>query len=150
MTILAVASFGGHWIQLLRITSGLLSRHYDIIYMSTHRKCADQVKDCSFYLIDDFSRWNPFRMFPAFVKALKLIRQIKPDAILTTGAAPGLMILIAARLSGIKAIWIDSIANPCALSLSGKIAALIATATYTQWEELACGKVKYAGNVLGD
>ncbi|MDE6117242.1 MAG: oligosaccharide biosynthesis protein Alg14 [Duncaniella sp.] len=149
MTILAVASLGGHWTQLLRITSGLGLKH-DIIYMSTHPDCAKAVAGNNFFLMDDFSRWNPFKSFSAFFSALRCLRACKPDAVVTTGAAPGLIALIAARITGVKTIWIDSIANPSSLSLSGKIASRIATATYTQWENLACGNVKYAGNVLGD
>ena len=149
MTVMAVASLGGHWIQLLRITSGL-NQDWDIIYMSTHPECAKTVTGHRFCLIKDFSRWNPLRLFPAFFNALVYIRKYTPDVLLTTGAAPGLMALVAARLSGVKTIWVDSIANPCSLSLSGKIASKISTATYTQWENLAVGNVKYAGNVLGD
>ncbi len=149
MTVIAVASLGGHWIQLLRITSGM-NKDYEIIYMSTHPDCAKSVEGCTFCLIKDFSRWNPFKLFPSFIQAMKYIRKYRPDALITTGAAPGLIALIAARICGVKTIWIDSIANPCSLSLSGKIASKISTATYTQWENLAFGKVKYAGNILGD
>lgn len=35
--ILAVASIGGHWVQLLRITRPL-EEHYEVVYMSTHPK----------------------------------------------------------------------------------------------------------------
>lgn len=40
--IVAVASIGGHWIQLLRITRTLESE-FDVSYVSTHEKCGVMV-----------------------------------------------------------------------------------------------------------
>lgn len=149
MTLLAVATLGGHWTQLLRMTKEL-ERHHSVTYVSTNADCAKMVGDNDFYVIDDFSRWNPARIIPAYFHAKKIIKKVSPDAVITTGAAPGLMVLMAARMAGIKTIWVDSIANAESLSMSGKIASHFASTTFTQWESLATGKVKYAGNVLGD
>lgn len=41
--ILAVASIGGHWVQLLRIARPLEKR-YEVVYMSTHPKCKSMGK----------------------------------------------------------------------------------------------------------
>ena len=46
--ILAVASIGGHWVQLLRITRPL-EEHYEVVYMSTHPKCKSMVGTCRFH-----------------------------------------------------------------------------------------------------
>jgi UDP-N-acetylglucosamine:LPS N-acetylglucosamine transferase len=80
---------------------------------------------------------------------MKTIRKEKPEAIITTGAAPGLVYLLAGKLLGRKTIWIDSIANAEHLSASGRMASRFASRTYTQWENLATGKIQYAGNVFG-
>ena len=79
-----------------------------------------------------------------------MIRQEKPDAIITTGAAPGLVFLLAGKLLGRKTIWIDSIANVEHLSASGRMASKFVSRTYTQWKDLATGKIQYAGNVFGN
>ena len=55
--ILAVASIGGHWVQLLRIVRPL-ENNYDIVYMSTHEKCSAMVGGRQFYKMQDFSRWK--------------------------------------------------------------------------------------------
>ena len=52
--ILAVASIGGHWVQLLRITHPLEER-YEVVYMSTHPKCKSMVGNCRFHTMMDFS-----------------------------------------------------------------------------------------------
>lgn len=146
--ILAVASLGGHWIQLLRITAPM-EKECEVCYMSTHSKCAAMVNGKDFFTMPDFSRWDAYRLLPAFCKAVKVLRRTRPDAVISTGAAPGLVVVIAARLTGIRAIWIDSFANASQLSMCGRIASRIASATFTQWPQLADKNVEYAGNVLG-
>lgn len=145
--IFAVASIGGHWIQLLRIAKPLEEK-YDIVYLSSHPKCASMVEGHKFYVMDDFNRKNVWKLIPAFVKILKLVKKEKPKAVITTGAAPGLVCLLAGKLFGCKTIWIDSIANVEHLSASGRIARHVAARIYTQWPDLANKQILYAGNIL--
>ena len=145
--VLAVASIGGHWIQLLRIARPM-EEHYEMVYVSNHPKCATMVEGRKFYRTADFSRTDAWKLIPSFFKALKTIRQEKPDAVITTGAAPGLVFLLAGKLLGRKTIWIDSIANAEHLSASGRVASKFASRTYTQWKDLAVGKINYAGKVF--
>lgn len=146
--ILAISSIGGHWIQLLRIAKPL-EVNFDVTYMCTHDKCATMVEGHSFYKIQDFSRWNAYMFLPTFWRALKILRKIKPDAVITTGAAPGLVCILAAKLCGIKSIWIDSVANVEHLSGSGKVARKFADKIYTQWPDLATENIIYSGNIFG-
>lgn len=147
--VMAVASIGGHWIQLLRIARPMEER-YEMIYVSTHPKCATMVEGRKYFLTTDFSRTDAWKLVPSFFNAIKTIRQENPDAIITTGAAPGLIYLLAGKLLGRKTIWIDSIANAEHLSASGRMASKIASRTYTQWKDLAVGTIQYAGNVFGN
>ena len=146
--IFAVASIGGHWIQLLRIAKPMEER-YDVVYLCTHSKCATMVEGHKFYQMKDYSRWDAWKMIPSFFHMLKIIQKEKPAAILTTGATPGLTCLLAGKLLGKKTIWVDSVANVQHLSLSGRIASKIASKNYTQWKDLATSKITYAGNIIG-
>lgn len=146
--ILAVASVGGHWIQLCRITQSL-DTAYDFAYASTHAGCQNMHASQPFHLLEDFSRWNAYKLFPATIKAWRILRKENPDVVITTGAAPGLIIAFVAWLQCKKTIWIDSIANVENLSLCGRLASLFVTRIYTQWPELATKRVIYSGNVLG-
>lgn len=146
---MAVASIGGHWIQLLRIARPM-EEHYEMVYVSTHPKCATMVEGQRFFQTVDFSRSDAWKLIPSFFNAIQTIRQEKPDAIITTGAAPGLVYLLAGKLLGRKTIWIDSIANAEHLSASGRLASKFASRTYTQWKDLATGEIQYAGNVFGN
>lgn len=146
--ILAAASIGGHWIQLLRIT-GAMDNETDIIYLSTHSKCATMVTGHTFYQLKDFSRWDFYKLVPAFFSALRLIRKESPDVVISTGAAPGLICLFAAKILGKKTVWIDSIANVQHLSFSGRIASIFVSRTYTQWKNLSGKHIYFAGNIFG-
>ena len=146
--ILAVASIGGHWVQLLRIASGLEANN-EVAYMSTHDKCATMVNGHRFHRMSDFSRWNAYKIIPAFFAALNIVRKENPSVVITTGAAPGLIVLFAAFCLGKKTIWVDSIANVNHLSLCGRVAKRFASRFYTQWKELSGNGVRFDGNVIG-
>lgn len=147
--IIAVASIGGHWVQLLRIAKPL-EADYEVVYMSTHPKCKSMVGDCRFHSLTDFSRWDAWKMLPASFCLLGIFLKERPTAIVTTGAAPGLLTIVLGRLVGIKGIWVDSVANVQTMSACGKLARKFACRVYTQWPNLASGQVRYAGNIFGD
>lgn len=144
--IFAAASIGGHWKQLLRITKPMEAQ-FELVYASNHPKCATMIGGGNFYLMTDFSRKDAWRMVPAFFRLLRILWRERPDAVLTTGAAPGLVCVLVGWLLRCKTIWVDSTANVERLSASGRIARHFASRTYTQWPELAQPDVIYAGNV---
>lgn len=147
--ILAVASLGGHWIQLLRIVKGLEDR-YDIEFMSTNPGAAIMTGGRPLHLVRDFSRWNPLQLLPASWAVMRTLRKVRPDAIVSTGAAPGLVAIALGRMMGCRTVWVDSVANAATLSGSGRLASKIAGRTFTQWPAVAGGKVKYAGSIFGE
>lgn len=148
LKVFAVASIGGHWVQLLRIAKAL-EKEFDIVYMSTHEKCATMVEGRVYYSMNDFSRWDFYKMFPELLHSIYIICKEKPSIVITTGAAPGLVCLFAAKICGIRTVWIDSIANVEHISFSGRIASKFASRIYTQWPSLAGNKVIFAGNIFG-
>lgn len=148
LKVFAVASIGGHWVQLLRIAKAL-EKEFDVVYMSTHEKCATMVEGRVYYSMNDFSRWDFYKMFPELLHSIYIICKEKPSIVITTGAAPGLVCLFAAKICGIRTVWIDSIANVKHISFSGRIASKFASRIYTQWPSLAGNKVIFAGNIFG-
>jgi UDP-N-acetylglucosamine:LPS N-acetylglucosamine transferase len=146
MKILAIASTGGHWIQLLRLKPAF--QDADVVFASTKSNFASTVKGYAFHSVPDASRWNKLQLIHAFFKIWKLISKTKPDVIITTGAAPGLMAIIVGKICNIKTVWIDSIANAEKLSMSGKLATYFSDKVYTQWLHLASDKVVFSGNII--
>lgn len=144
--VLSIASVGGHWVQLLRLSAAF--KDMELIYMSTNSDFESMVKGHKFFTVTDASRWNKFLLIKCFFEVFWIILKEKPDVVITTGAAPGLMGIIAGRIRGSRTIWVDSIANVEELSMSGKIAQRFASRVYTQWPELQSNRIVYAGNVL--
>ncbi len=146
--VLAVASSGGHWMQLLRIAKAL-ENIFEICYVSTFPDRENSVKGQHFYMISDFCRTDAMKIVPVFVQAFRIVRSENPDVIITTGAAPGLVMAFMGWLFRKKTVWIDSFANVRRLSLSGRIASLFVSRVYTQWKGLQReGKIFFVGNVL--
>lgn len=147
MKVVAIASVGGHWIELLRLKPAFDGM--DLIFISTNKACATMVEGHKFYTVTDASRWNKFKLLVSFFQVFKIVAKEKPDVVITTGAAPGLMGIVAGKILGRKTIWVDSIANVEELSMSGKISSKIASRIYTQWPQLANNvNIIYGGNIL--
>ena len=88
MKIFAAASIGGHWKQLLRITKPL-EKKFEVVYASTHPKCASMTDGGTFYLMNDFSRKDAWRMIPAFFRLLRVDNQL-----FTRGETPSKICLV--------------------------------------------------------
>lgn len=146
--VLAVASKGGHWTELQRITNELAKR-YNVAYVSTIDLHSLLPAGASLHVVTDFSRWNAWKVFQTFWQMWRTVSREKPRAIITTGAAPGLVAIAVGRLRGVKTVWVDSIANAAELSGSGKVARRLAHHIFTQWPRLADNRVEYHGNVIG-
>lgn len=146
--VFAVASKGGHWVQLMRVVPPIADR-YDIMFCSTKADYANVVGQQRFVAIKDYTRRTAWRIFSVFGTSFKAMRRFRPDVILTTGSGPAIAVILAGKLLGVKSIWIDSVANAQHMSLSGRIARRIASRVYTQWPHLATGRVRYAGNIFG-
>jgi len=146
VNVFAIASIGGHWIQLLRLMP--LFRENNVSFISTKSSLKETVEGHQYYQVPDANRNNKVNLIKCCLSIGARIVISRPKVIVTTGAAPGLFGIFIGKILGVKTIWIDSIANVEKLSLSGKIAAKFADRVYTQWEHLATPKIVYAGNIL--
>ena len=143
--VLAVASAGGHWKQLMRLYPAFAD--CNVVFVSTLQQVPPN--NAPLYLVADANRKNLLPFFGQILKLIKVLFLERPDCIVTTGAAPGLITLFLGRLTGIPGAWIDSFANVEKLSLSGRIASRFARLHLTQWSHLAVDeRPGYAGSVL--
>lgn len=146
-TVLAVASGGGHWEQLMLLRETL--EGYRCTFATTDTAVArlhgvDEARG-----LPDCNKDRPFRSMWCAVAAFWLVLRLRPDVVISTGAAPGLFCILFARIIGAKTLWIDSVANANKLSLSGRMACRIAHECLTQWEHIAADPApKYRGAVL--
>lgn len=147
--IICVASLGGHWIELLRI-SKVLEEKYDVTYISMHEKCATMVGDRPVYVIKNFTRRTAWNIIPNIFILARAIIKVWPAAIVTTGSAPGLLTLLVGKFFGRKGIFIESIANAEEHSATGIMAGKLVRNVYTQWPHLVDKHYKYAGSIFGE
>ena len=142
--VMAVASGGGHWIQLTRLTPAW--RDCKVTYVTTDSKLRQSAEDVAavggvdevgFYSVVDANRSQKVRLLMSLFQIAFVLVRRRPDVVITTGAAPGFFALRLARLLGIKTVWVDSVANADELSLSGRMAGQYADLWLTQWEHLA-------------
>ena len=144
--VLAVASSGGHWVQLRRLAPAFES--HDVAYLTTDAGHRSEVGSARFYAVNDANRWNKPAVARCALRILWVLLRERPTVVVSTGAAPGYIAIRFARLLGARTAWIDSVANVEELSLSGQMARTRADLCLTQWPHLADERVQYLGAVL--
>lgn len=135
ITVLAVASRGGHWEQMMLLRPAL--ERFDVRFATTDSGLGARDGLDGVIVLPDANRSSGLRVFICFLRAWTTVRALKPDVVLSTGAMPGLFCLIAGRSVGARTVWIDSIANSEQASMSGSLARWVASLWLTQWEHLA-------------
>ena len=146
MKVLAVASGGGHWVELLRLR--LAFEGQEVIYMSTNESFRKTVPESEFVVVPEVSRWDKLKLISSIFKMYSIIKSLKPDTIITTGAAPGVLSLFIGKLLGCKTIWVESMCHAGKISISGKMAKKFASRVYTQYPHLATNGIIYSGNIM--
>jgi len=142
---LAIASYGGHWKQLRRLDTFL--SNYNTTYITTNKDV--KLKDETVHYVIDANQNEKVKLIFLFIQSFILFIRIWPDTVITTGAAPGLFMVVLAKIFNKKSIWIDSIANAKKLSLSGELSKRFSTHTLSQWDNVSLAEsVEYKGKLL--
>jgi UDP-N-acetylglucosamine:LPS N-acetylglucosamine transferase len=144
--VLAVASSGGHWVQLRRLRPAF--EGHDVAYVTTDAGHRTEVGQARFYCVVDANRWDKLALLRSAVKIAWVLLRERPHVVVSTGAAPGYLALRGAKLLGARTVWIDSVANVEELSLSGQMSSSMADLCLTQWPHLARDTVAFEGSVL--
>ncbi len=146
-TVLAVASAGGHWEQLHIMSAAFEGAR--VVYVTTKRDLLNQKNIEDGFIVPDCNRNSPISVLKCTWQCAQIVFSVKPQIIISTGAAPGILAMIFGRMVGSKLIWIDSVANVEKLSMSGKIASYFCDICLTQWQHLSSGdRVRFEGAVI--
>jgi UDP-N-acetylglucosamine:LPS N-acetylglucosamine transferase len=133
--VMAVSSAGGHWLELRRIEAAFAGT--DVFYVSTDPSARHDL-GARHYTISNVTRRDRFGFAVTLWQVTRILLRERPDVVVTTGAAPGLLALAVAKLLlRSRTIWIDSIASAETLSLSARLARPVADAWLVQWAHLA-------------
>jgi UDP-N-acetylglucosamine:LPS N-acetylglucosamine transferase len=134
MRILAIASGGGHWVQLLRLRPAFAGE--DVTYVTTSAEARVEIGSAPLHVVHDATRWNRLGLIRLALRMGWIVLRRRPDVVVTTGAAPGYFAVLFGRLLGARTAWIDSMANVQRLSLSGRKAGRWSDLWLTQWPSL--------------
>jgi UDP-N-acetylglucosamine:LPS N-acetylglucosamine transferase len=149
LRVCLAASAGGHLNQLLSIADAWAD--HEQVFVTTLELAADELrKRGTTYVIGECNRDAPLAVARVLARCRAIAARERPDVVISTGAAPGLLMCLAAKLYGARMLWIDSIANVERLSLSGRIARPIADLCLAQWPEVAdkYPAVEYVGAIV--
>lgn len=144
--VLAVASGGGHWVQMTRLFCAF--EGCDLHVAKTSADVADQVAPAPLHVYPDANKDTPLRIVLSLLRLVWIVVRLRPHAVVSTGAAGGALAIAVGRLVGARGLFIDSIANAERLSLSARIARRYAT-VLSEWPDVAAAeRVGHRGNVL--
>jgi len=144
--VLAIASGGGHFVQLMRLSPAWAGHAVSIATVDAGTRLL--AGDAPFFTFRDVSRADWWRIPLATLDIARILIAVRPQVIITTGALPGLIAAALARPFGVRSMWVDSIANSEILSGSGGQAGRVCNQVVTQWPHLASAKVDHWGSVL--
>jgi beta-1,4-N-acetylglucosaminyltransferase len=147
--ILLVACPGGHVLQMM----ALKPAWEDL----DHRWVSLESPDTT-YLLDPaevvFAHQPTARNIPNLFRNLalawKIIRDYRPDVILSTGAGLAVPFFVIGRLRGIRLVYVESFTRVDRPALTGRLVYPLSTAFFVQWPNSFRRKrrVVYAGSVL--
>ena len=144
--ILAIASGGGHFVQLLRLRAAW--EGHDVTYATVHAASAVDVAPAPLMTFRDVSRADIWRLPLALWDVAHILLKVRPQVIISTGALPPFLAMVLVKPFGVRTLWVDSIANSEVLSDSGRYASKVASTVVTQWPQLASDDVEHWGSVL--
>lgn len=140
-TILAVASGGGHFLQLMRIQPAF--ENHEVVFVTTFNGYSKIFPMANIMEVQDACLKEKFKIIILALQILMIILRIQPNIVISTGAAPGFFAVFFGKLLGAKTIWLDSIANAEKMSLSGRMVKNYADLWLTQWEHLSTSEGPY-------
>jgi len=145
--VLAVASGGGHWVQLRRIVPAF--EGHDLRYVTINDSYRADVPESLVYVVRDSTRWDKLGMLILGLQMLVVMLRVRPHVVVSTGAAPGCLAILLGRAIGSRTIWLDSIANVEEVSMSGRLVRRVTGLWLTQWPHLSSADgPEYAGRVF--
>ncbi|MEM9433451.1 MAG: UDP-N-acetylglucosamine--LPS N-acetylglucosamine transferase [Pseudomonadota bacterium] len=145
--ILAIASAGGHWQQLMALRPAFEPNTVE--FATTLRGLPDQYGIGTYATLADCNRDTPIKALRCAFQLAWLIVKQRPDVVVSTGALPGVIGLAIGRIMRAQTIWVDSVANAEEMSSSGRMAKRFAKLCLSQWEAPArAAGANYMGSIL--
>ena len=145
--VLAVASGGGHWQQLMLMRPAL--EGHDVLFLTTLPGLPEAYGAAPARVVPDCNRDRPWQAARSAAAIGAAAARHRPHVVISTGALPGVIALGIGKAMRARTIWVDSVANAEEMSMSGRLARRVADLWMSQWPEVAeAAGAEYAGAVL--
>jgi len=149
MKIALVCSHGGHLTETLRIFPAF--DDYEVLFLTYHSSRDEEIRKLGRALFTDNIGLNPWRFLRAFLWAWRVLRNEKPDVILSLGAEIAVPFFCIGRLLRLRTIFIESWCRVNDLSLTGRLVFPLSDVFLVQWPQLLekyGPKARYEGAVV--
>jgi len=145
-----VSSSGGHLVQLSRLHRDIKSSNSILVTSSLPPQVPLSMRSVEYRNLPEANQKTPFRVLLLILKCCYLVMRDRPEVVISTGAAPGAIYIIVARiLMRSDCVWVDSLANVKKMSLSGRLVKRFCKLWISQWEEVAnANGAVYLGKVF--
>ncbi|SFJ56227.1 hypothetical protein [Celeribacter neptunius] len=151
--VLAVSSGGGHWSELRRLRPSWEGARVSYVVTDVAYKAdldSDPAEtDYRFFTVRDANATHRIRLLQLALKMFLVVLRVRPDVVISTGAAPGYFAIRFGKMLGARTIWVDSIANAEEMSVSANLSRKHCDLWLSQWPHLAKETgAEYAGAVM--
>lgn len=139
--VLFISSTGGHLSELLQLKPMFKNYNYNIITEKT-KSTKNLKKDHQnkvYYLLygsKDKILIYPFKLIFNCFKSFCLYCKLRPQYIVTTGAHTAGPICCIGKIFGSKIIYIETFANSCSKTITGRLIYPFADLFIVQWESM--------------
>ena len=104
--VLVATSAGGHWVQMRRLLPAF--EGCDLVFAGVAERLDADLGPAPYARLRNVSRSDPLGFFVVAWQLARLVRRERPEVVVTTGAAPGLMALVVGKLlAGSRTVWIE-------------------------------------------
>lgn len=145
-TIALVCSHGGHLTEMLALAPAFSG--FDVFYYCYDAATTRLLPRA--YLVPN-RPYNPFQFLCNVLRAVRILRRERPVCLVSTGAEIAVPMLLAARALRIPTLYIECGCQVRTPSVTGQIAARLASQLWVQWPELLPvyrGRAVYRGSLI--
>jgi UDP-N-acetylglucosamine:LPS N-acetylglucosamine transferase len=147
--IFLISTPGGHLIQLASLRQAWGG--YDVVWITGDTSDARSILQGErvYHAFGPAER-SAVNLVRNLGLAWRLVRELRPKLIVSTGAAMCVPFVWVGRLLGVKVFYIESVTRIDGPSLTGRLVAPLAHRVYVQWPEMQrrVRRSKYVGSVF--
>jgi len=146
MKVCIVSSCGGHLTEV-RCLAKAYAQHEYFYVLNDNALLPDDMKGKTLFIRHAERNWL---VLLNFIEAFRILRQHKPDVILSTGAGPVVPFAVLVKYSKVKVIYVETITRVHSPSMTGRIMYYLSDEFFYQWKSLKgfFPKGRYLGTLL--